>query len=130
MASVTDLEIYLLKPDVQTLKLWLEDALGTLESTRSTDIEQADANAPQRWVHSDSRMLIVYTPKADGNFGCLWFKTNQTPWQTDLDCARSAHAALAVEVRCAATEWSEQQQDDEPGWIKLIRGEEKPFHWH
>ena len=130
MVSVTDLEIYLLKPDVQALQQWLEESLGTLENSDSTSTAPVEVSTPQRWIHSESQMLIVYTPKADGNFGCLWFKTNHTPWPNDLDCARAAHAALNVEIRCAATAWSEQHSDEEPGWIKLIRGEEKQFHWN
>ena len=123
MSVVNDLEIYLLKPDVTALQKWLESSLGTLESngTQLGDSIQ--------WIHKDTQMLIVYTPKADGNFGCLWFKTNETHWKTDLECARSAHKTLSIEVRCAGTQWNEQASDDQPGWIKLLRGEEKPFHW-
>lgn len=122
-APTSDLEIYLLKADEPALEQWLTDALGSLQ-------KDADSDGPIRWTHTESGMRVIYTPKADGNFGCLWFKTNQTPWLHDLECARAAHAALTVEVRCAAAQWSESQQDDNPAWIKLIRGEEKPFHWH
>lgn len=121
--TATDLEIYLLKPDEAALQQWLTDALGDLQA-------DTDNGPTRRWTHTDSGMRIIFTPKADGNFGCLWFKTNNTPWADDLACARAAHAALAVEVRCASSEWSESLSDDTPAWIKLIRGEEKPFHWN
>ena len=118
-----DLEIYLLKADVDALESWLSNTLGEI---------QADSgdNQTHRWTHLASGMRIIFTPKADGNFGCLWFKTNDTPWSDDLACARAAHSALNVEVRCASTEWNETASDDSPAWVKPIRGEEKLFDWH
>lgn len=115
-----DLEIYILKPDPAAIESWLTGALGSLEKSTS----DADFH---RWTFEDC--LIVLTRKADGNFGSLWFKQNPTHWTSDLECARSAHSALNTEIRCAATVWSEQQSSSSPNWIKLTRGEEKPFHW-
>jgi hypothetical protein len=116
-----DLEIYILKPDTDAIAHWLTKELGPLDEF-SSDSEF------QRWTFQGC--LIVLTRKADGNFGSLWFKQNRTHWSSDLECARSAHSALNTEIRCAATGWSEQQSSLSPDWIKLTRGQEKPFHWN
>lgn len=118
-----DLELYLLKADTDRLQNWLVEQLGDMVTDNA-------GNGRFCWRHAATNMTVIYTEKAEKNFGCLWFKTNQTPWKNDLECARAIHAAMGVEVRCAASEWSEGTNDDEqPGWVKLIRGEEKPFDW-
>ena len=104
-----DIEIYLMKAEAAAVKEWLNSALG----------EQF------------SGMDVFFTEQAEKNFSSLWFKQNRTPWLTDLDCARIAHAALGCEIRCSDSGWQEKEGDDQSGqgWIKLIRGEEKSFIW-
>ena len=116
----SDIEIYLLKADPQAVKDWLSSSVGPVEEVAETDIGF-------KWRCED--MDILFTPRAEGNFDCLWIKQNHTPWGSDLECARSAHNVLNTEIRCAAEEWSESESNDNPGWIKLTRGQEKPFDW-
>ena len=42
----------------------------------------------------------------------LWFKQNHTPWDTDIDCARSAFDYLQREVRASTGAWSEGAEED------------------
>jgi len=120
MTNNSDLEIYLLKAEADDVLAWLTSELGELE-------QQQQNGDSLKWIING--MTIVFTPKAEDNFGCLWIKQNNTPWATDLDCARSAHTALQKEVRCAASEWTESAADEQPGWVKITRGVEKSFNW-
>lgn len=115
-----DIEIYLMKVDPKALTTWLAAVLDDFHE-----------HTAQLWQgsYAGQKMEVLFDPKAEKNFASLWFKQNHTPWLTDLDCARAAHAALGCEVRCQASGWSEEEGETDAGWIKLIRGEEKPFSW-
>ena len=116
-----DIEIYLMKAEAAAVKNWLNSALGELTEIKS--------GATCHWQFAG--MDVFFTEQAEKNFSSLWFKQNQTPWLTDLDCARAAHTALGCEVRCSDSGWEEEEGDEQAGqgWIKLIRGEEKSFIW-
>lgn len=117
-----DLEIYLMKASAAEVQQWLEQALG----------EPVLEVSAQHWRcgHNGETLDVFFNPQAEKNFASLWFKQNHTPWATDLDCGRAAHAALGVEVRCSDSGWQETEgEESSSGWIKLIRGEEKPFEW-
>ena len=116
-----DIEIYLMKAEAAAVKEWLNSALG--------EVTVVKAGTTCHWQFSG--MDVFFTEQAEKNFSSLWFKQNQTPWLTDLDCARIAHAALGCEIRCSDSGWQEKEGDDQSGqgWIKLIRGEEKSFIW-
>ena len=116
-----DIEIYLMKAEAPAVKSWLTEALG--------DITEVKSGATCHWQFDG--MDIFFTEQAEKNFSSLWFKQNRTPWLTDLDCARAAHQALSIEIRCSDSSWEEEEGDEQAGqgWIKLIRGEEKGFIW-
>ncbi|KZZ42660.1 MAG: hypothetical protein MK185_12065 [Saccharospirillaceae bacterium] len=116
-----DIEIYLMKAEAAAVKEWLNSALG--------EVTVVKAGTTCHWQFSG--MDVFFTEQAEKNFSSLWFKQNRTPWLTDLDCARIAHAALGCEIRCSDSGWQEKEGDDQSGqgWIKLIRGEEKSFIW-
>lgn len=117
-----DIEIYLMKAEAALVLNWLQQTLGEVT------VKNGDADT-QHW--QTAGMDIYFTEQAEKNFASLWIKQNKTPWLTDLECARSAHTALQCEIRCSDSGWQENEGDDQSGqgWIKLIRGEEKPFIW-
>ena len=120
-----DIEIYIMKAEPVAVRQWLQDAL---QQPLQTLKENASSHHWQAQIDGSS-MDIFLNENAEKNFASLWFKQNLTPWATDLDCGRAAHAALSSEVRCSDSGWQEEHDGDEPGWVKLIRGEEKPFDW-
>ncbi|MDF1761991.1 MAG: hypothetical protein P1U57_01155 [Oleibacter sp.] len=121
-----DLEIYLMKANVDAVAEWLTSTLGELTVIRQN-------NALTTWRVNN--MEILFTAQAEKNFSSLWFKQNTTPWLSDLDAGRAAYAALQTEVRCSAGGWKE---DDDAGansdsendqWIKINQNGEKAFSW-
>ena len=120
-----DLEIYLMKPDAGAVRDWLARQLGD----HIEDQRVVPGHCHWRVTLDGHVMDVFLNDKAEKNFASLWFKQNHSPWNTDLECARSAHAALGIEVRCSDSGWQENVDDSAGGWIKLIRNEEKPVHW-
>jgi len=119
MTRYPDIEIYILNASADDLATWL-----------STVFEQVTpSNDGWHCLYQGKALDVQFTPKIQKNFSSLWFKQNHTPWLTDLDCARAAHAALSAEVRCQDSSWQEEEGETNGGWIKLIRGEEKSFEW-
>ena len=117
-----DIEIYLMKAEAEPVKAWLNSALGEVLEIKANQ-------GSYHWQVQD--MDIFFNEQAEKNFASLWFKQNKTPWLTDLDCGRAAHAVLGCEIRCSDSSWEEEEGDEQAGqgWIKLIRGEEKSFIW-
>ncbi|MAK90524.1 MAG: hypothetical protein CMI13_04720 [Oleibacter sp.] len=120
-----DLEIYLMKPAPDAVRDWLAGALGST----ATDISLSPGHSHWRFTVQGEAMDVFLNENAEKNFASLWFKQNLSPWNSDLDCARAAHAALAIEIRCSDSSWQEDEDEAEQPWIKLIRGEEKPLKW-
>lgn len=120
-----DIEIYLMKPDPAAVRAWLAASVDTIEDVRILPDHH-------HWLATcgAKKIDIFLNEKAEKNFASLWVKQNHTPWNTDLDCARSAHKALGIEIRCSDSGWQEGEGESDSGWLKLIRGEEKPFEWN
>lgn len=113
-----DIEIYTLKPESNDLLNWLKTHFRHVEEVASTD-------KTVLWIVDGIDVLL--TLNSNKNFASLWFKKNETPWDNDLECGRSLHAALGKEVRCSNAAW--QEGDSGPAWTKLIHGEEKDLDW-
>ena len=121
MTQYPDIEIYIMRADAESVQAWL--------NTVFDKVTPANSEGKWRCEYQGQSIEVQLTPQAEKNFASLWFKQNHTPWKTDLDCARAAHAALDTEVRCQASDWKESEGVSDAGWIKLLRGEEKPFEW-
>ena len=76
-----DLEIYLMKGDPAKVTEWLRSVLGEINTIK-------DTGAHQHW--RSGGMDIYMNANAEKNFSSLWFKQNDTPWNTDLEAARAA----------------------------------------
>ena len=119
-----DIEIYLMKPETQAIADWLNSVFGALET-----VALRDGFAHWKITTEKGVMDVFLNDKAEKSFASLWFKQNLTSWPTDLDCGRAAHAALGIEIRCSDSGWKEEEGESDDGWVKLIRGEEKPVRW-
>lgn len=119
MTQYPDIEIYIMNANADNVATWLSTVFDKLTPT----------NEGWHCEYQGKSMDVQFTAQAQKNFASLWFKKNHTPWQTDVDCGRAAQAALSLEVRCQNSSWQEEEGDTNGGWIKFIRGEEKPFEW-
>jgi hypothetical protein len=63
---------------------------------------------------------VTWLPKAVGKWHSLLLDSDSTPWETDLECARAAFAALGVEIRCAPGSWDEEEsEEDADKWLRI-----------
>jgi hypothetical protein len=106
-----DIEIYLKDADQAAVTAWLEEALGPCSPWRQKG---------QTYKCEAGAIPITWLPKAVGKWHSLLLESDETPWEDDLACARAAHAALGVEVRCAPGGWQEDEGEDQADrWIKV-----------
>lgn len=74
----------------------------------------------------ENHVNITLYPKAFGKrFTSLIIEGERLPWESDLDCARSAWYALETEIRCSPGEWKEGEPVEDEKWWRLdSRGEQ------
>lgn len=116
-----DIEIYLKDVDQQAVADWLSQAIGpcTPWQPRGQTLKCRAGDIPVTWLAN-----------AVGKWHSLYLESDATPWEDDLACARAAHAALGVQVRCAPGGWSEDQgEEDADRWIRVDAEGEQEIIW-
>ena len=117
--SYPDIEIYIKNVTPDAVMSWLKQHFQT----------EAAAPKPVLSYQGQSvECLIVPDAVADGTrdgFTSVWFKANQTPWLSDIDCARDAFQFFSVEVRCTTGSW----EADKDGWLKIDQQGETAVAW-
>lgn len=120
-----DIEIYLRDDHVDELIQWLGHDIGQLSL-------KSPVGLTQRGVLSISAASIplMIVRKAAGKWASVWFESDQTPWETDRDCARAVHSALCREIRCSVGGWTESDGEaDADRWLKINAEGESEFVW-
>lgn len=64
---------------------------------------------------------------AKGGFTSVWFKTNETPWENDHECAVSAFDYFQIETRCSTGGW---EGEDDGGWLRITDKGSQTVNWH
>ena len=110
-----DIEIYIKDVAENALLEWLrshfdiESGKQTITLTRGTE----------------KTACLIVPDAAKGGYTSVWFKSNHTPWPTDIDCARDAHKFLNKEARCSTGSW----ENEEGGWLKINQQGETKVVW-
>ncbi|MGM0953467.1 MAG: hypothetical protein ACQEW7_10865 [Pseudomonadota bacterium] len=118
-----DLEIYIRDLEASAVSDWLNSQLDGLE-LNDGDVSNVVKGSAR---YAGERLRISLYPGAFGKrFTCLLLEGEALPWNSDLDCARSAWEALRTEIRCSPGEWKEGDPVEEEKWWRLDdRGEQK-----
>jgi hypothetical protein len=117
-----DIEVYVKSCPVPEIEAWLS-TLGTVTSvfaqgvTHEYNIRIDEIDLP----------VLIHEKVVGKAWTSIWFKSDRTPWSTDLECARAAAAGLETQVRCIAGGWSDGDDPDE--WWKLDQGTETLIQW-
>ncbi|WP_396589016.1 hypothetical protein [Bermanella sp. R86510] len=106
-----DIEIYLQDVTFKQIEDWLD---GQFSAVERGELVSKKSEARCNWTVDGS--TVIAFGNAVGHFTSLWFKQNNTPWDTDLECAKAAAAALNTQVRCSNSGWSEGQRPDSKWW--------------
>ncbi|GGJ82006.1 hypothetical protein [Pseudomonas matsuisoli] len=115
-----DVEIYVKEADRDAVTQWLTHALGPCTPWQPRG---------QTFKCSAGALAITWFPKAVGKWHSLYIEGEQIPWETDLACARSAHAALGMQIRCAPGGWQEQDSNENDRWLKIDKDGETEIIW-
>jgi hypothetical protein len=111
-----DIEIYLRTNQLQSILNWLSHCF------ESTSAPQKAGNTFKLTGHFQNYIIpITITQCAAGkHYTSVTFDSNNTPWATDLVCARAAFAHTGVEVRCSAGSWEDNaSKSDNEAWWKI-----------
>ncbi len=123
-----DLEIYIKNRTEDEIKNWLEKCCDELIASASSG-----NNIELEAYFGDAKVNCSLQLRVCGKmWNSLWFKTNQTPWETDLDCALQAATEMDTQIRCIKAGWSDTDDDaevDEDQWWRVEDGEKMLISW-
>ena len=119
MDRYPDIEIYAKDITFVQVEEWL--------AKHFTKVERKDVitKKSEARIHLlvDGDEVLVFG-NAISKYSSIWFKKNNSPWNTDLDCARIACKELNTQVRCSNSGW-EDGQGPECEWWRVVEGEEE-----
>lgn len=126
-----DIEIYVKQADMTVISKWLSIHFTKLElPSHATQIFDKGNSIKAKVYTGDAYSDLVITPQAAGKAFCsIWIKDNISPWDDDKSCARSFLKEADLEIRCSATGWQEEEEEQSPQWLLLTRTEEKLINW-
>lgn len=120
---MVDLEIYIRGLTESGLKAWLAKELDHIELE---PIGVKGVLKGKGRLQGVPVRISVYPEAFSKHFSSVVLEGEALPWDTDIECARSAWGALAVEVRCSPGDWKEGDPvEDEKWWRIDERGEQK-----
>ncbi|UAW97690.1 hypothetical protein KEM63_12905 [Halopseudomonas nanhaiensis] len=119
-----DIEIYVRDDHVDDLIHWLGREVGDLVLPPGAGLTRKGV------IHTAQPIPLMIVRKAAGKWASIWFDSDTTPWETDVDCARAVHAATGHEVRCSVGGWTESDGEaDADRWLKINDEGEAEFVW-
>ncbi|MBW0149127.1 hypothetical protein [Marinobacter arenosus] len=122
-----DLEIYIRDLPEGAVSRWLESQVDQLE----LDDSQVNSVVKGDGLYEGERLKISLYPGAFGKrFTCLVLEGDNLPWNSDLECARSAWRAMDTEIRCSPGDWKEGEPVEDEKWWRLDHRGEQQVVWN
>jgi len=105
-----DIEIYIREPSIKRLLGWLKSELGRVDECPPN---QGQKNVQvYRAVDTEPAIPIIIQLSVEGGpFVGVWFDSDKTPWQSDIECARAAFTAFGLPVMCDPGPEHDNQDD-------------------
>jgi hypothetical protein len=134
--SSPDIEIYVKRVETDEIVRWLSEYFEIIEGHHSHltvpfSGEPGATMITLRYPDSDptSHLHCTIVEKAvKGGFTTVWFKSNQTPWKSDAECAEAAFDFFNVEVRCSTGGW-QNGDEDTGGWLRFTKDGQSIVNW-
>ncbi|MCG8609732.1 MAG: hypothetical protein MI864_04270 [Pseudomonadales bacterium] len=115
-----DIEIYIKNTSLNAIQNWLGSIFHSIETLKS-----GKQSLELSCNYQDTKFPVTILEAAAGKkYTSVWFKSNATPWQDDLECARAAYQALESEVRCSNGGWQEGDDVETTWWCVNENGVE------
>jgi hypothetical protein len=123
-----DIEIYISRASIPEICSWLQNVFSSLEVVNSRQKERIQ-HYSARTTGEDSApaISILMVENAKDNFTAVTFQSPDSPWVTDLECARYAAGYFNHEIRCSTGSWEQDQATDE--WFSLRGKSETTISW-
>lgn len=118
-----DIEIYIKNRSLDVILDWLGqrcDSVNLLKDvggTHSLEVELEGRQIP----------VMIHERAVGKAWISIWFRSDETPWARDIDCAHEVARALETQVRCVASGWNEGDDPDE--WWSVENGDARKIQW-
>ena len=119
-----DIEIYIKNRSLDEIETWLRQRFDALD----TDFSQGTVHEYKASLSDASVPVMIHEKVVGKAWTSVWFKSDATDWEKDLDCALQAAQELDTQIRCIASGWADGDEPDE--WWKVENGEQEKIHWH
>ncbi|WP_299182758.1 hypothetical protein [uncultured Neptuniibacter sp.] len=119
-----DIEIYVKNRSLDEIRGWLATHSEKIEAQSSKGgIHELDLS-----IDGVKVPVLIHEKVAGKAWSSVWFKSDQSPWAKDLDCAQAASEEMETQVRCIASGWADGDDPDE--YWKVEAGESEKIQWH
>jgi len=118
-----DIEVYVKECNALQLYDWLKSNVGDVSPPH-----KSKDNIKTTLTWQSSQIPVLIQERVVGKaWTSIWFDSDETPWATDLDCARQISKELSVQTRCILSGWNEGDEPDE--WMKIHNDHEEKISW-
>jgi len=118
-----DIEIYVKNRAVADIEAWLNNCFEQLSDISHKGL----IHEYQATLNGESIPVLIHEKVVGKAWVSVWFNSDQTPWQKDLDCAVQASADMETQIRCIASGWNTGDEPDE--WWKVENGNQEQIIW-
>lgn len=118
-----DIEIYVKQVKPAAIENWLRQHFDIVRHESKDHSHRLTLSSDD-----DTTIECLMVENAVKGFTSIWFKSADTPWQTDRDCALDAATALDCEVRCSTGPWHEGSED-QGAWLQITDQGESRINW-
>jgi len=118
-----DIEIYVKNRSLEEIQAWLQSCSENL----TTHSSKGQIHELQMEFQGQLVELMIHEKVAGKAWVSVWFKANNTSWNTDLDCAHAASQGMDTQIRCIASGWNDGDDPDE--YWKVENGEQEKIQW-
>ncbi|MFN2360582.1 MAG: hypothetical protein ABR522_05825 [Marinobacter sp.] len=123
-----DLEIYIRDLGSAAVSDWLASHLDEIDL--ADDPLGNKAVKGTAWYHGHRVRISLYPGAGGKRYTSLILEAEDLPWNSDLDCARSAWRAMDTEIRCSPGDWKEGEPVEDERWWRLDQRGEQLAVWN
>ncbi len=119
-ARQPDIEVYIKDISIDAIINWLNEVFDDVATQGALD--KSPLTLQCKMKSAASMPVTIFTGAAGKLYTSLWFQSDKTPWNTDLDCAIQLVEATGNEVRCSTNSWEEVEDADNQWWKVTTEG--------